>query len=89
MKRRTTHIEGSESIRVSLVNINVRMGQEDGDNGVMAVITSLVKRSPARMISIHVDIESGIAPEDFLHLFHPATPGCFPEFLLHCSLGFA
>ena len=50
MKRRTTHIEGSESIRVSLVNINVRMGQEDGDNGIVAIVAGMVKGGVALFI---------------------------------------
>jgi len=61
--------EGSPSIFVFQVNINVRVGQEEGDNGVMAFPTSSVKGREAIIILIlPIDIDIGIIPEDLLHL---------------------
>jgi len=76
--------EGSVSIYVLLVDINVRVGQEDGNDGVTANFTSTVKGcGPTPAVILLVDFDRGIVPEDLLHLLRPARLHCFEEFLLH------
>jgi len=87
----TSPPEGSGSIFLPLVDINVRMGQEDGDDGGMAILTNLMKGSGATppmstvfiLFILPINIKIGILPENHLHLFHFAILSCLPEFLLH------
>ena len=50
------------------------MGKEDGDNGVIAILTSFVKgRNAIFPFILPVDIEIGDHPENPLHLFRVAV----------------
>jgi len=57
------------------IGIDGRMGQEDGDNGVIAILTSYVKgRNAIPHFFLPVDIEIGDLPENPPNLLHLAVP---------------
>jgi len=66
MSTRTTPDKWSAPKVVSRVDINVWVGQEDGDGGIVAIIAGPVKCRAAKGSQIlPVDIEGGIVPENF------------------------
>jgi len=78
----TSNHEGSHAI-ASLVDIDARMGQEDGDNGVMPMLAGRVQGA-ALVGRVHLEI--GIILENLLHHLHVSLVGC-PEELHLCHLG--
>jgi len=80
----TNHHEGGPSKIVLLVDINVRVGQENGDNRIMAVITGIVKGSRATINVIPlVYIEIANAPEDLFHLVHLSLLSCCTQSVIY------
>ena len=65
------------------IDINIRMCQEKGDNGVVAISAGGVQRGPSILVKVHVEL--GILPENILNHFHIAIFGHLEEFLFHCS----
>jgi len=84
----TSTAERSPPPVVLLVDINVRMCQEDADNGVVAMVTGGDQGGASIIVFIApIDIKVGIVPEDVLHTLHIASHGCQVECLLHPSIG--
>ena len=71
----TSDYKGSVSIAVLQIDIYFRMNQEDGDNGVMAIIASNTKGGPASSSISPIYIEIGVLAKNLLHLFHIAILG--------------
>ena len=61
--------ERSSQIRAVLIDIDARMGQEKGDNGIVVMGTSIVNGSAAKPIHA-LGTKMGMIPENFLHLFY-------------------
>ena len=69
----TSSEEGGLSTIVLGIDIDARMSQEDGNNGVVAALTGLVKGRAAVLPDIPpINVEGGITPEHLLHLIHLA-----------------
>jgi len=69
---------------VSRVNINAWVGQEDGDDGVMATIAGAVKRGGVVELGIPpVDIEGRVVLKNLPQFFHLAIPGCIIKHTFH------
>ena len=79
-------VERGVAIPVLQVDINVRMGQQDGCDGVLPVSASLSEGGALVFFRVSpVDVKGGIVPEDHLHRIDVTTSGCLPESTLHCS----